>query len=104
MAVRVCGEPGCPVVVEAGSYCVAHVRPSQWKGMGADHKRGWSKARHRQLRDVPWCEGCGDPAVEVDHVVPRSRGGGNDPENLQSLCRRCHNAKSLRERHAARRG
>jgi hypothetical protein len=36
------------------------------------------------------CELCGVPAdvraLEVDHIVPRSRGGTDDPDNLQALC------------------
>lgn len=44
-------------------------------------------------RDRPWvpCVACG--SVEnlcVDHILPLSRGGTNDPENLQSLCRDCN--------------
>ena len=31
--------------------------------------------------------------LEVDHVQPRSRGGSNHPDNLQSLCRRCNSGK-----------
>ena len=35
--------------------------------------------------------GCGHTRfLEVHHVVPRARGGGNDPENLVTLCSACH--------------
>ena len=30
------------------------------------------------------------PATEVDHVIPRSAGGSDDVQNLQSLCKPCH--------------
>ena len=30
--------------------------------------------------------GCPDPWAEVDHVLARSLGGGDEPENLQGLC------------------
>jgi 5-methylcytosine-specific restriction endonuclease McrA len=30
--------------------------------------------------------GCGDPWAQVDHVLARARGGGDEPENLQGLC------------------
>lgn len=40
------------------------------------------------------CELCGVPheerALDVDHIVPRSEGGTDDPENLQALCWRCN--------------
>ena len=43
----------------------------------------------------PLCEECGKPATDVDHIVPRSRGGAPfDPANLQSLCASCHSAKT----------
>ena len=34
-------------------------------------------------RPSPW-------AASIDHVVPRARGGGNDPENLRLAHRRCN--------------
>ena len=35
--------------------------------------------------------GCGHTQfLEVHHVVPRARGGGNDPDNLVTLCSACH--------------
>lgn len=36
-------------------------------------------------------------AIEVDHIVPRSQGGTNDLENLQSICGTCHEEKSVAE-------
>lgn len=40
------------------------------------------------------CAVCDEPAVEVDHITPRCRGGGDLLENLQALCRRCHALKT----------
>jgi len=40
------------------------------------------------------CALCPEPAVEIDHIVPLSRGGSNEPENLQGLCKACNNEKS----------
>jgi hypothetical protein len=31
--------------------------------------------------------------LTVDHMLPRSRGGGNEQANLQVLCRRCNSSK-----------
>jgi 5-methylcytosine-specific restriction endonuclease McrA len=37
----------------------------------------------------------GDPFVgEVDHIVPRSRGGRTEPRNLRLICRLCNRRKS----------
>lgn len=44
-------------------------------------------------RDDHICQYCGGPADSIDHVLPRSRGGGHDWENLVAACRRCNLAK-----------
>ena len=52
-------------------------------------------------RDNYTCQMCGinrkDGAIlEIDHIHPVSRGGTNDPKNLQVLCRECNGGKSNR--------
>ena len=43
------------------------------------------------------CVHCGKSfrkdSIEIDHIYPRSRGGGNNAENLQCLCRACNRSK-----------
>ncbi|MCO7226001.1 HNH endonuclease [Pleionea sp. CnH1-48] len=36
-------------------------------------------------------------AQTVDHITPKSRGGTDEPDNLQSLCYPCHDYKTARE-------
>ncbi len=43
-------------------------------------------------RDDWRCQYCGSTAENLDHVVPRSRGGEHSWENVVAACRRC-NAK-----------
>ncbi|MBO5856731.1 MAG: HNH endonuclease [Clostridia bacterium] len=31
--------------------------------------------------------------INIDHIVPRSLGGTDDLDNLQTLCVECHNIK-----------
>lgn len=40
------------------------------------------------------CWYCGDPADVFDHIMPRSRGGTNQPDNLRPCCNHCNVSKS----------
>ena len=40
------------------------------------------------------CVYCGNPAQEIDHVIPRHLGGSNMPSNLAAACTKCNNYKS----------
>ncbi len=46
------------------------------------------------LRDGGRCRRCGSARdLEVDHIVPFSKGGASEEWNLQTLCRRCNRRK-----------
>lgn len=47
-------------------------------------------------RDGHRCGYCGKAAATIDHVLPRSRGGGDTWENLVAACVRCNNLKGDR--------
>lgn len=47
-------------------------------------------------RDGGRCVYCGAPAASLDHVVPRSRGGPHEWENVVASCRRCNHVKADR--------
>ena len=57
--------------------------------------------RYEVLKRDGRCLLCGATAqeerLEVDHITPRSKGGGNGANNLQSLCGRCNRGKSNRD-------
>lgn len=48
------------------------------------------------------CALCGvtskDRPLDVDHIIPRSKGGNSEKENLQVLCSRCNRTKGNRDR------
>lgn len=90
-----------------------HRRPSAAKKPQAHHDtrvsstdRGygyaWQQLRARHLEAEPLCRAClvhgvTTAALHVDHIVPRARGGSDDPDNLQSLCAPCHSKKTASE-------
>lgn len=48
----------------------------------------------------PYC--IGQPPIplalaHIDHILPVSKGGGSQSENLRTLCRRCHVLRAGRE-------
>ena len=45
-------------------------------------------------RDGLMCAYCGATPTQIDHIVPRSRGGTNDPRNLALACAPCNLDKS----------
>ncbi|MGH9302071.1 MAG: HNH endonuclease [Acidimicrobiales bacterium] len=47
-------------------------------------------------RDDHRCQYCGSPAENIDHVVPRSRGGLHTWDNVVAACRRCNTRKEDR--------
>lgn len=70
------------------------------------HDSEWKRARKRVLvRDSYLCQPClrkspslVTPASEVDHIIPRSKGGKvHDDANCESTCHECHLEKSIRE-------
>ena len=73
-------------------------------GMSHYHDRAglkgprWERLRRRILDRDNWtCQTCGQSAgrMEVDHVVPLHLvGPAWEASNLQTLCRRCHWAKT----------
>ena len=94
---RACPVPRCP-----------HLRPCPVHARQADRARGnsrtvrgygwgWITMRARYLRMHPLCVACGATASDVDHVIPKARGGTDDASNLQALCHACHSRKTARE-------
>jgi 5-methylcytosine-specific restriction protein A len=89
-------------------------RPSGWRQRKAWERstgqvqaenplpRGWAKLRSLVLAEEPLCRPCHaagqiTAAVEVDHITPRSRGGGHQRSNLQPICAACSRAKTQAE-------
>jgi 5-methylcytosine-specific restriction protein A len=103
-AMKPCAHQGCPELT-VRRLCAAHAKAveaargtSQERGYGAD----WRKRRNEHLAREPLCRACDArglvvAATDVDHIVPRRGGGGEEDENLQSLCGDCHKRKTALE-------
>lgn len=103
-----CARPGCGALVQSGRWCPAHKpapRPTAPKPYDAEKRRpyktaAWLRFRKWYLTQHPVCEvpGCGQPANEVDHIVPLDDGGAHlSTSNSQALCKPCHSRKTARQ-------
>ncbi len=104
---RGCRVQGCAAAATSAGYCAEHAQQrererAQERGTAAERGYGsrWRTLRLMVLRMNPACAVCGAPATDVDHITPKSRGGRDAMENLQSLCHACHTRKTNRERQA----
>lgn len=92
---KVSRRPWVPKPPPAKPY-VAH------KARTADYDSAeWKALRKAQLKAHPCCVVCGTSGkwMVADHVTPVRLGGGfYDAGNLQTMCRRCHQSKSAKER------
>ena len=66
--------------------------------------RHYQLMRRHLMQREPLCRSCAEQgyivaAVELDHIVPVHKAPDRvlDANNLQPLCRSCHEAKTLRE-------
>ena len=80
--------------------CPEHARPA-WAGSRRNLSRpsDWRRTRGYVIRrDGFRCVLCGAVGpLEVDHILSVARGGSWEPSNLQTLCKACHQAKTVGE-------
>ncbi len=106
---RSCRE--CATPTQGQDWCPDHAPLTVLQASGARDRQQWRATaygpdyQHNRplalLRDQGRCVTCGQgPAtgtpVQVDHIIPPSRGGTSDLTNLQTLCIPCHQTKTLR--------
>lgn len=59
----------------------------------------WTRWRRAHPNEVRWlredrvCEECGEPAEQIDHIIPKVAAGTNDLSNLRPICARCNAVK-----------
>jgi len=64
-----------------------------YEPLGVSHSVPLSR-RAIFARDGGRCVYCSAPATSIDHVIPRSRGGGHNWENVVSACHKCNHLKA----------
>ena len=85
------------VMIENVSFDVAQMS-SDTKLLGNDYQEG--NLYQNKLRSFIFsrsnnqCVYCGAKAEEIDHVIPRAKGGTNSSYNLVASCRACNQMKS----------
>lgn len=104
-----CSNPSCSKLVE-GRFCDKHLKeynrayekyerdPAIKKRYG----RAWQKIRNKYINTNPICEECFKKNVftkadEVHHILPLSKGGNHNEDNLMSLCKPCHSRISAKD-------
>lgn len=107
-----CRFPLCPALTHE-TYCEKHRAKARKATHEAyDSTRGnttergygaaWRRIRFAHLLSEPLCRHCkrdGQLTVanEVDHILPKLKGGSDHENNLQSLCRYHHRIKTAEE-------
>ena len=98
-AARPCMVFGCPNLVFTPNVyrCPEHQR---------EYLKQWEKPRDVKYTSAMWrkrskiflahnatCARCGEASEIAHHVYRKREGGSDDEDNLEALCRRCHEAE-----------
>lgn len=103
----------CGAIVPADTLCACQIARQRERKRRHDQKRpnsrqrgytrGWEKLRAEFMHLHPCCAFCGAEAQVVDHVKPH-RGDKAlfwNWNNLQSLCKPCHDREKQRQERVA---
>lgn len=93
--------PKCGRLYRDG-LCPAHIRssaayrPNRTRAGGVPEHVWRRIAIPILVRDEHRCQYCLGVGGTVDHILPRSRGGSNNDENLCACCNKCNESKGPR--------
>lgn len=79
------------------TLCVACATKHKTRQAELRHMRRAAAVADMYTKQGGKCSGCQRPfpqrCLAIDHIQPRSKGGGNTPSNLQLLCHYCNSTK-----------
>jgi 5-methylcytosine-specific restriction endonuclease McrA len=92
MTCIICGKPrrqwdAAKRSRDNSKYCSDKCKASRAKHRVPILKSTWNAV---MKRDHHRCRYCGAKAAHVDHVIPYSKGGGDDIQNLVAACVKCN--------------
>ncbi|MGC9439269.1 HNH endonuclease [Streptomyces sp. WG5] len=98
-AKMICLDKGCISTTYRDGRCRKHQLRKPWQNTSARNQNrpsNWPSIRAQVLaRDGFACQMCGKRSdLEVDHIIPVSKGGSWEMENLWCLCASCHASKT----------
>lgn len=108
---RACAYQQCNKIMHS-KYCDDHKHiqsdvSRETRGTTSEQGYGtiWQKVRKIHLLNYPLCEDCKTtgivkPAKEVHHKIELRKGGTNEDDNLQSLCKSCHSKRTRMSKEA----
>jgi hypothetical protein len=73
--------------------------PKTYEKSTKSHRRSISRTKFVAVMEKSdnCCVACGSKeSLELDHIVPWSKGGGNELDNLQILCKPCNASKGAK--------
>lgn len=77
----------------------AHTDQQRGSAAARGYDRKWRFIRFAYLKQHPLCVDClakgrTEPATDVDHIIAKAKGGGDEWANLRALCHACHSRKT----------
>jgi len=87
--------PISEIVIEVAAFDIQKIKNPSIEGkdyQNGEQKDFWNVREYVLYRDKHTCQYCHvkDTILEVHHIISRSTGGSNSPDNLITLCIKCH--------------
>jgi 5-methylcytosine-specific restriction endonuclease McrA len=76
------------------SRCDVCDAAKQAKRNALPYRQAYRAVSYRRMPMSAYCAVCAATTdLTKDHIIPLSKGGTNEPSNIQTLCRQCNSSK-----------